>query len=123
MNEIFKQYVNLKGVVLEHLKGPLTSISLLQMLNAIREIVDEYLNGLTQDVCERIVSQAQRYIPPKDIEGTVLTANIVIKATAVNVFIDEYFMSLTSVPGLKKKLWEEIEKDGISFSMWSNLQR
>jgi len=123
MNEIFKQYVSLKDIVSAHLKGPLTSISLLQMLNDMRKIVDEYMNELTQDVCERLVSQARRFIPPKDIEGIVLSANIVLKAAAINVFIDEYFMSLTSITGLKKKFWDEIEKDGISFSMWSNLQR
>jgi hypothetical protein len=93
------------------------------MLNAIRGTVDQYIDRINQDDCERIVSQAHRYIPPKDIERTVLTANIVIKATAVNVLIDEYFMSLTNVPGLKRKFWDELEKDGISFSMWSNIQK
>ena len=112
MNELSKQYFNVKDEVLEHLKGPLTPASLSEMLDTIRKIAEQHVDRTAQDDRETIITQAKGYIPPNDLHKNTLTADIVIKALAVSVLIDEYFMSLTNVPGLKKHLWDELEKDG-----------
>lgn len=121
MNEIMSQYQNFKDQVLAVLKGPLTSERLSDLLSKIKLIAKDHVSATPEDLQVKLINEAKAYIPPKEIDNGSLTANIVMESLAVSILIDEYFMTLTNLPGLKDHLWNELEKNGISFEIWSNI--
>jgi hypothetical protein len=46
-----------------------------------------------------------------------------VESLVVNLLIDEYFVSIASQPQLKTRFWNELEKDGVTFNIWSGVQR
>lgn len=123
MNIILKQYENVETRILPILRGPLTYNSLTKMLNEIRNVTNVIVTEIPQKIQERIVSQGLSYIPPKDLNGVTLTAHLVIESLAVSVLINEYLMSLTNLPNIKTKFWNDLKKDGLSFHIWSSIER
>jgi hypothetical protein len=93
------------------------------MLISVQNITNVIASEIPQKIQERIVRQGLAYIPPKDLNGVTLTAHLVIKSLAVSVLIDEYLVSMTSIPEIKAKFWASLKKEGISFHIWSGIDR
>jgi len=123
MNAMQKQYKDVETRILPILRGPLTYRSLTKMLSGIRSITNIIVSEMPQKIQERIVRKGLAYISPKDLNDVNLTAHLVIKSLAVSVLMDEYLMSLTSLPKIKTKLWGGLKKDGLSFHIWSGIER
>jgi hypothetical protein len=123
MNVILGQYKNVESRILPYLRGTLTSKSLRGMLSHIRNIADTIQGETKVDTQDKIVSRARVYIAPKDLNGIALTAHTVIESLAVSVFLNEYLMTLTSLPGLKIAFWNNLEKDGLNYHLWSSIER
>ena len=123
MNIILEQYRNVESRIFPYLRGTITSGSLTRMLSQIRNVVHVILGEIEVDTQEKIVSRARAYIAPKDLSGIALTAHTVIESLAVSVFLNEYLMTLISLPELKAALWNDLEKDGLSFHLWSSIER
>jgi len=123
MNIILKQYKNVESRILSSLRGPLTCESLTKMLSETRHVANVILAETPEDIQEKIVSQARAYIAPIDLNGITLTSRIVIKSLAVSALLDEYLMTLTSLPRLKVTFWNDLEKDGLNFHIWSSIER
>ena len=87
----------------------------------IKLIAKDHVSATPEDLQVKLINEAKAYIPPKELDNGSLTANIVMESLAVSILIDEYFMTLTNLPGLKDHLWNELEKNGISFEIWSNI--
>ena len=122
MKQIRKQQENLKNELLPHLKGSLTSSSLSAMLDVVRTTAQKQLGVTSEQDKQEIVACAKEYIAPKNLKNGNLTPEMVIHALALTVLIDEYLMTLTSLPALKSQLWAEVEKDGLTFNIWANIQ-
>ncbi|OEU63843.1 MAG: hypothetical protein BA867_00720 [Desulfobacterales bacterium S5133MH16] len=123
MNEIMNQYLIFKDQVSTVLKGPLTSDRLSELLGKIKVIAKNHLSATPEDVQLKLINEAKAYVPPKELDNGTLTANIVMESLAVSILIDEYFMTLTNLPGLKDHLWNELVKNGITFDIWSNIDK
>lgn len=123
MNVILQQYENVESRMLPCLRGTLTSGSLTSMLSEIRNLARAVLDEIQVDVQEKVVSRARAYIAPKDLSGIALTAHTVIESLAVSVFLNEHLMTLTSLPELKAAFWNDLEKDGLNFHLWSSIER
>ena len=122
MKQMSKQQEKLKDELLPHFKGPLTSSSLSAFLDVVRTSSEKHLAITSDEDKQQIVECTKEYIAPKDLKNGNLTPEMVIKAIALDVLIDEYFMTLTSLPELKSQLWAEVEKDGLTFNICANIQ-
>lgn len=123
MSEISKQYNTIKKAVLERLNYPITTNTLMNMLGDINDIVHQYKSSVTPEDQNKIIAEAKEYLRPKDIPQLELTTEFVLKALAINILVDEYSMSLMNMPDLNKKLWNELEKDGLTYNIWSDISK
>jgi hypothetical protein len=123
MNVILEQYRNVESRILPYLRGSLTRGRLANMLAQFRNVVDEVVDGMLLDTQENVINRACAHIAPKDLGGTALTAHTVIESLAVSAFLNEYLVTLTSLPKLKVAFWNELEKDGVNFHLWSSIER
>ncbi len=122
MNQIHKQQENLKNELLPHLRGSLTPSNLSAFIDTIRTTAQKHLAVTSEEDKQEIIACTKEYIAPKNLKNGNLTPEMVIKALALGILIDEYFMTLNGLPGLKSQLWAEVEKDGLTFNIWANIQ-
>lgn len=123
MNTIIAQYNNVESKILSSVRGPLTCQGLKKMLSKIRHVVDKILAGTSEDIQQKIVNQAQDYIAPRDLSGVTFTARTVIESLAVSALLNEYLMTITTFPKLKVAFWNDLEKHGLNFHIWSSIER
>lgn len=122
MKEMQKLYESMRNELIEDMRGPLTPGRLSAMLDSVRAIARKHLDATSELDKREMVAHAKEYIPPKNLTAAGITPIIVVEAVALGVMIDEYFMTLTGMPELKGQLWDELEKDGITPPIWSNIQ-
>jgi len=122
MKEMQKLCERMENELLARMRGSLTSSGLSAMLDSIRRTARKHLDATSELDKREMVAHAKEYVPRKNLTDTGITPEIVVEAVAMGVMIDEYFMTLTSIPELKAQLWAELEKDGITYAIWLNIQ-
>ena len=121
MKQIIKQQEKLRDELLPLFKGSLTSSNLSAFLDIVKRTVQKQLDIMSETDEQEIVVYTKTYISPKDLKNGDLTSEMVLQSLALDVLIEEYFMTFTSLPELKSQLWSIVENDGLSFSIWSNI--
>lgn len=123
MEPMLQQYDIVRSELVPWLSGPLSHVNLESVLGRVRDTAKSVAARLSSHVAENLVADARACILPRDFGGTVLTPLVVVESLAVSVLVDEYFMTVVSYPGLKHRLWRELEEDGLGYPIWSGVEK
>ena len=123
MSEILKEYSRIKDIILPMLNGPLSPGVLNGLSKKIIDIIDVHLKNTTNEQQEKIVQEAKSYIPHAILKDSDLNASLILFGLAVDVLVKKYFMTITNAPGFKKIFWQEVQKSGVSYDIWLNLNK
>jgi hypothetical protein len=104
----------MRNEITPYLYGPLTTSNLIVILADIRVASKKRLGEIGDSQANEILNEIMAQLPPSAMHARSISTKSVIICMALDVLVDEYFVTMQQLPELQNVLWRELEADGIS---------